>query len=218
MSNPGSLAERGNADHDKPDRLRIGYDSFNPAFPQAEVVTAGVAHQGKERQRPRKKRIQAQDGRHHRSGRYDNERGISQRERDRRTQAVKRGDTVLREDANYYHADAGYCHGREARGRGATLCESTGNEHGTCGHGDAQSDERCVHQGVQRRAYGPGVEGSAGRIAEVAYRIAGQVIRRVPLHRHKYLDCEKLNTRYIQEWTQPRVTLRMHPGRPPWLH
>jgi hypothetical protein len=46
---------------------------------------------------------------------------------------------------------------------------------------------------VQRRTYEPGVEGSAGRITKIAYGVAGEAVGRVPPHRHKYLDREKLN-------------------------
>ena len=70
------------ADHYKTDCLRIGYDSFNPSFAEAKVVTAGVSHQGKKRHHSRKEKVQAQKCWHLKGKCQDNERNISQHERD----------------------------------------------------------------------------------------------------------------------------------------
>ena len=70
------------ADHYKTDCLRIGYDSFNPSFAEAKVVTAGVSHQAKKRHHSRKEKVQAQKCWHLKGKRQDNERSISQHERD----------------------------------------------------------------------------------------------------------------------------------------
>jgi len=70
------------ADYYKTDCLRISYDSFNPSFAEAKVVTAGVSQQSKKRRHSRKKKVQAQRCWHLEGKRQDNERSISQHERD----------------------------------------------------------------------------------------------------------------------------------------
>jgi len=82
-----SLARRASrcqveADYYKTECLRIGYDSFHPSFAEAKVVAAGVSRQRKKRYHSREKKVQAQRCWDLKGKCQDDERRISQHERD----------------------------------------------------------------------------------------------------------------------------------------